>query len=171
MTDTPQPPTDTPTRPRITWDEIARSSALLTFLAIVAALVISAILIVVADPEVRGSVSYFFDRPGDTLSAAWSAVSGAYTSLFRGAIFDYQASGARMVRPITETMVAATPLLFAALGLGIGFRAGLFNIGAQGQVLMGGAIAAWIGFALDLPIVLHLIVALPGAADIGRPHV
>ncbi|WP_277051254.1 ABC transporter permease [Ruania albidiflava] len=167
MTDTPQRPTETPTRPRITWDEIARSSALLTFLAILAALVISAILIVAADPQVRGSVSYFFDRPGDTLGAAWSAVSGAYTSLFRGAIFDYEASGARTIRPITETMVAATPLLFAALGLGIGFRAGLFNIGAQGQVLMGGAMAAWIGFALELPIVLHVIVALLGAAVVG----
>ncbi|HIZ35763.1 MAG TPA: ABC transporter permease [Candidatus Ruania gallistercoris] len=157
----------TPGRPRITWDEIARSSATMTLLAVVAALVISALLIVAADPEVRASISYFLDRPGDALGAGWNAVSGAYSSLFRGAIFDYEASGARMVRPITETMVAATPLLFAALGLGIGFRAGLFNIGAQGQVLMGGALAAWIGFALDLPVVLHLVVALLGAALIG----
>lgn len=157
----------TPGRPRITWDEIARSSATMTLLAVVAALVISALLIVAADPEVRASISYFLDRPGDALGAGWNAVSGAYSSLFRGAIFDYEASGARMVRPLTETMVAATPLLFAALGLGIGFRAGLFNIGAQGQVLMGGALAAWIGFALDLPVVLHLVVALLGAALIG----
>lgn len=159
--------TETTERPRINWDQIARSSPLLTFLAIFAALVISAVLIVVADPAVRASVGYFFDRPGDTLSAAWDAVSGAYTSLFRGAVFDYSASGARTIRPLTETMVAATPLLFAALGLGIGFRAGLFNIGAQGQVLMGAAVAAWLGFALDLPVVLHLLVAILGAALMG----
>ena len=159
--------TETTQRPRINWDEIARSSPLMTFLAIFAALVISAVLIVVADPEVRASVGYFFDRPGDALGAAWSAVSGAYASLFRGAVFDYQASGARMIRPITETMVAATPLLFAALGLGIGFRAGLFNIGAQGQVLMGAAVAAWLGFALNLPVVVHVLVAIVGAALMG----
>lgn len=159
--------TETTERPRIRWDDIARSSPLLTFLAILAALVISAVLIVVADPGVRASVGYFFDRPGDTLSAAWDAVSGAYASLFRGAVFDYHASGARTIRPITETMVAATPLLFAALGLGIGFRAGLFNIGAQGQVLMGAAVAAWLGFALNLPVVLHVLVAILGAALVG----
>ncbi|WP_147918364.1 ABC transporter permease [Ruania zhangjianzhongii] len=159
--------TETTDRPRINWDQIARSSPLLTFLAIFAALVISAVLIVVADPAVRASAGYFFDRPGDTVSAAWDAVSGAYTSLFRGAVFDYSASGARMIRPITETMVAATPLLFAALGLGIGFRAGLFNIGAQGQVLMGAAVAAWLGFALNLPVVLHVLVAILGAALMG----
>ena len=159
--------TETTERPRINWDQIARSSPLLTFLAIFAALVISAVLIVVADPAVRASVGYFFDRPGDTVSAAWDAVSGAYTSLFRGAVFDYSSSGARTIRPITETMVAATPLLFAALGLGIGFRAGLFNIGAQGQVLMGAAVAAWLGFALNLPVVLHVLVAILGAALMG----
>src|SRR5699024_6655383 len=102
-------------------EEMARSSSLVTFLAIIAALIISSVLIVAADPDVRGSISYFFDRPTDTLAAAWDAISGAYTSLFRGSIVDYEAeSAARFFRPITETMVSATPLIFAALGLGIG---------------------------------------------------
>lgn len=157
-----------PRRSGTVLEQISRTSTAMTFFAIVAALVVSSILIVAADPAVRDTVGYFFARPTDTLSAAWDAISGAYTSLFRGSIVDYQASSAaRFFRPITETMVSATPLIFAALGIGIGFRAGLFNIGAQGQLLMGAALATWIGFALDLPIVLHVLVALLGAAVMG----
>jgi simple sugar transport system permease protein len=64
-------------------------------------------------------------------------------------------------------MVAATPLIFAGLGLGIGFRAGIFNIGAQGQVLMGAAFGAYVGFAWDLPVVVHVVLAMLAAAVVG----
>ena len=50
---------------------------------------------------------------------------------------------------ISETLTAAIPLVLAGLGLGLGFRAGLFNIGAEGQLLMGGMAAAI--FSLQLP--------------------
>jgi hypothetical protein len=43
---------------------------------------------------------------------------------------------------ISETLTAAIPLVLAGLGLALGFRAGLFNIGAEGQILMGGMAAA-----------------------------
>ena len=62
---------------------------------------------------------------------------------------------------ISETLTAATPLVFAGLGLALGFRAGLFNIGAEGQVLMGGMAAVIVGFAFTgLPFALHLPLAL-----------
>ena len=56
----------------------------------------------------------------------------------------------------------ATPLIFAGLGIGIGFRAGLFNIGAQGQILIGATLGAMVGFMWHLPPGIHLIVAIIG---------
>nr|WP_281372967.1 ABC transporter permease [Kineococcus aurantiacus] len=64
------------------------------------------------------------------------------------------------MRPISETLVNATPLVLAGLAVALAFRVGLFNIGAQGQIIVGAVAAAWVGFALDLPVVLHLLVAL-----------
>ena len=68
------------------------------------------------------------------------------------------------IRPLTETLTVATPLILAGLGLGIGFRAGLFNIGAQGQIILGGIFAGFIGFTFDLPFPLHLLLCVIGAA-------
>ena len=59
---------------------------------------------------------------------------------------------------ISETLTAATPLIFAALGIAIGFRAGLFNIGAEGQIILGGMAAVIIGFSFQLPFFLHLLL-------------
>ncbi len=72
-----------------------------------------------------------------------------------------------MFKPITETLVAATPLIFAGLGLGIGFRSGIFNIGAQGQVVLGAIFSAYIGFTFHLPIGLHMLVAMVGGLPAG----
>ncbi len=68
---------------------------------------------------------------------------------------------------ISETLTAATPLIFAALGIAIGFRAGLFNIGAEGQIIMGGMAAVVIGFSFQLPLVIHLIIILLSGALFG----
>jgi simple sugar transport system permease protein len=109
-------------------------------------------------------VSYVFARPSDLLGAAWTAVSEAYSALFQGAIFDFQATTfERAIRPITETMTVSVPLIFAGLGLGVGFRAGLFNIGAQGQIIVGAIFAGYVGFAMDLPPVVHVVVAVLAA--------
>jgi simple sugar transport system permease protein len=49
------------------------------------------------------------------------------------------------------------------LGLAIGFRSALFNIGGQGQIIVGGIFASYVGFAFDLPPVIHLIAAIIAA--------
>ena len=59
-----------------------------------------------------------------------------------------------------ETLTIATPLITAGLGVALAFRAGLFNIGAQGQIIIAGIMAAWVGFALHLPLGLHLLLVL-----------
>ena len=144
-----------------------RWRALLTpVLAVVLALAVGGVLIIVTNPEVRAAAGYFFDRPADTLVAALDAVVSAYVALFQGAIFDpgSVASGSfsRIARPASETIVYSTPIVLTGLSVALAFRAGLFNIGAQGQLILGAIIAGWIGFGLELPPVLHLLLALTG---------
>lgn len=153
-------------------EEITRSrgswwrTALTPVLALLMALVLGGILIVVTHEEVRESASYFFTRPGDTLSAAWSIVTEAYAALFKGAIFDPEtlSSGSmtRILRPISETIVYSTPVILTGLAVAVAFRSGLFNIGAQGQMIIGAVLAGWIGFAFSLPAVLHVTFAVIG---------
>ena len=69
---------------------------------------------------------------------------------------------------ISETLTAATPLGLAALGIALGFRAGLFNIGAEGQLLLGGMAAVFVGFYFtNLPMFVHLPLALLAGAIAG----
>ena len=147
--------------------QVLDSSWLTILAAIVIALLLSSVLIAAANSDVQKASAYFFSRPGDFFGAAWDSISSAYTALFRGAVFDYQASGSRRIRPITETMTASVPLIFAGLGLAVGFRSGLFNIGAQGQVLMGAAAGTWVGITFSLPAGLHLVAACLGAFVVG----
>lgn len=143
--------------------DMASSSATVIIFAILGALILAAVLIAAADPTVQKTAGYIFARPADFFKAVWDSVSGAYSALFRGAIYNPDAATfARKIKPITETLTAATPLIFAGLGLGIGFRSGIFNIGAQGQVVLGAVVSAYFGFAFNLPVVLHLIVAIIG---------
>jgi simple sugar transport system permease protein len=84
----------------------------------------------------------------------------AYRALFSGAF------GGR--RPITETLVAAIPLILGGLAFAVAFRAGLFNIGIEGQLVMGGLASGLVGaIALGLPIFVHLPLALLAAALAG----
>ncbi len=166
---TAAPPSDVPKAERPAGQSILRemleSSWLVSLLAIVAALVIGGVLIAAADPEVQEAATYFFARPTDTLQAIWDAVFGAYIALFQGSVVNVAAPDLeRALRPLTETMTVSVPLILAGLGLGIGFRAGLFNIGAQGQIILGGIFAGFIGFTFDLPPGLHLVLAVLGAA-------
>ena len=67
----------------------------------------------------------------------------------------------RAIYPFTESLVTATPYIFASLSVAVGFRAGLFNIGAEGQVLMGALSSAFVGYSITgLPAYIHLPLAL-----------
>jgi simple sugar transport system permease protein len=61
---------------------------------------------------------------------------------------------------IGETLVATTALLFPALGIALAFRAGLFNIGAEGQLIAGALFAGALGAAIDLPAPLQIVILL-----------
>lgn len=161
--------------------DIARGNLLVIILSFIFAFLIGSVLIVIADDEVRETLGYFFARPSDALTAIWQTITQAYGAMFRGAVFDgpgfanraeslREAGGsgtyvlfpalAAGLRPLTETLTVATPLIIASAGLAVGFRAGLFNIGGTGQIIMGAMAAGYIGFTVDLPVGVHLIVCL-----------
>ena len=136
--------------------------------AVLLAVLAGSIMIAVTDPEVQTAAGYFFSRPGDMLSAVGDAVGGAYSALFRGAVYNYDADTfAKAIRPLTQSLTYATPLILAGLGVAVGFRSGLFNIGGQGQMLMSAAAAGWVGFAVDLPAGLHIVVAVAAGVVAG----
>jgi simple sugar transport system permease protein len=135
-----------------------------TFLAFICALVFGAILIAVSDAPTRQAIGYFTSEPSDTFSRAWDAISAGYTALFRGAIFNtnslYSNGGVPVFGPIASTLLNAAPLILGGLAVGVAFRAGLFNIGVQGQLIMGAICAGYVGFDVTLPPVIHLLAAL-----------
>lgn len=84
----------------------------------------------------------------------------AYQGLWEGAFGSPKA--------ISETFIWATPYIFAGLAVALGFKGGLFNIGAEGQFYIGALFGVWIGFALPgLPMIVHLPLALLGGALAG----
>lgn len=152
----PSAPEDSP-RQNSLIRQIMSGSVVRSVLAIVLAMVIGGLLIAVTNPAVQTATGYFFQRPGDTFAAAWESISGAYAALFRGAIFNYDApSFIRAIKPITDTLNFATPLIAAGLGVALAFRVGLFNIGARGQMLVGIIFASVVAFNLQAPLLIHL---------------
>ncbi|MEM7029450.1 MAG: ABC transporter permease [Chloroflexota bacterium] len=53
------------------------------------------------------------------------------------------------------TLERSTPLILTGLSAVVAFRSGMFSIGQEGQLAMGALVAAWLGFAVDLPSVIH----------------
>ncbi|PFG42515.1 nucleoside ABC transporter membrane protein [Isoptericola jiangsuensis] len=130
--------------------------------AVLLAVIAGSLMIIVTDESVQEAATYFFARPQDTLAAVGQAVGGAYSALFQGAVYNFRADDfASGIRPLTQTLTNATPLVAAGLGVAVAFKAGLFNIGGQGQMLMSATAAGWVGFGVTgLPFPIHLIVAL-----------
>jgi len=88
------------------------------------------------------------------------AIGTSFAALFSGSVGSLYA--------ISETLTAAAPLTLAGLGLALGFRAGLFNIGAEGQILLGGMAAVVVGYSFaGMPSFIHLPLALIAGAFAG----
>ena len=148
-------------------------AALMPFLAVFTALIIGGIIIGAFDPVV-------WEAFGEGLlagfSAVWQAVSRAYTALFLGAfgspanivqsarVWAQTGEAADLVdaiRPLSESIRITTPYIFAGLAVALGFRCGLFNIGAEGQYFIGGLTTVFVGYAVKgLPMIIHLPLAI-----------
>ncbi|MGA8115021.1 MAG: ABC transporter permease, partial [Actinocatenispora sp.] len=152
------------------------NSVTVTFLAIVLALVVGALVVALSDDDVIAASKYFGSRPSDTFAAIWDAVSTAYIGLFEGAIVNPataneawwgMTSWTSVLGPISETLTNAAPLIGTGLAVALAFRAGMFNIGAQGQAMMGAIGAGLVGFALPWPPVIGAVAAVLGGLVVG----
>ena len=119
--------------------------------AIVLALLVGAILMLLTSPIVTGA----FDP---------SLPFRTYSALIQGSLLS--------VNGIVDTIVSATPLVLVGLAVGLCFKAGLFNIGGQGQFLVGAVAAAAAGAAMAqespyLAVPLVLIVGMVAGALYG----
>lgn len=132
-------------QPRPAWV----TSTIITIASLLLAFVVSAVIMVIADAEVSSKWAYFFSRPGDALAASWDKIARTFHAMWVGSVGSVSA--------ITNTTREAAPLICAGLAVAVAFRAGLFNIGAQGQAMMGALCAAYVGFTVKgLPLFVHL---------------
>ncbi len=130
-----------------------------TIAAVVLALIVGAVLIIFSTPRVIESLGYFFSYPWDFFRFSAVAVWDAYAALLDGSVGSWTS--------ITRTLERAAPLICAGLGVSLAFRSGMFNIGAQGQLLAAAIVGGYLGFGIELPPGIHLIVAATGAILAG----
>lgn len=143
-----------------------------TLLSVILGFAVGAFFMIISNREFLQSVGFFFADPLSSIRAAGDVVGAGYGALIKGSI--YNASAATFegaIRPLTETLRLAGPLIAAGLGIGLGFRVGLFNIGGTGQLVSGLIWATFVATRIELPPVIHFVVAIVaaivGAALVG----
>ena len=163
--------TKTPTNG--TWLQQVGKSMLIPVLAVISGLFFGAVFIILTSEDVYAA---FGRSIGQGLGASFRIVWEAYSALFTGSLGDpakisaaLQSGDGEAIRrafnPFFESLVASTPYIFGGLALALGFRAGVFNIGAEGQVFVGAIFAAYAGYAIQgLPAIIHIPLALAAGA-------
>lgn len=163
-------------RPRGSGGRRLGQTVLVPLLAVFSGLVIGGIFIILTSEQVYAA---FGQSIGAGLTASWQAVAQAYSALFTGAL----GSPARIVaalrsgsgeeirlafNPFLESLVVSTPYIFVGLGVALGFKSGLFNIGAEGQLFVGALASAYVGYSITgLPWIIHAPLALLAGALAG----
>jgi simple sugar transport system permease protein len=103
---------------------------------------------------------FAFVTAGVVIAMTGGQPLAAFQDLFSGAFGSWPG--------FFRTLSKATPLIFAGLGVALALRAGLFNIGAEGQLLVGALASAWVGFTFKgMPAGLHAVLALLAGAVAG----
>ncbi len=92
-----------------------------------------------------------------------------YKAIFNGTglnwLFPWTSSEEREIAAINlqQTLIQTTPLILTGLAVAFAFRCGLFNIGGQGQLIIGSIFAVWIGSSFEgMPGFLHIVLAILG---------
>jgi simple sugar transport system permease protein len=135
-----------------------------TFFSVLMGFVVGAFFMIVSNEEFLASIGYFFADPLASIRAAGDVVSSGYGALLKGSIFNPTApTFEAAIRPLTETLRTAGPMIAAGLGVALGFRVGLFNIGGTGQMVSGMIWATFVATRMDLPPVIHFLVAIVAA--------
>jgi ABC-type uncharacterized transport system permease subunit len=89
-----------------------------------------------------------------------------YRAIFDGTglnwLFPWISADDRTVAALNlqQTLIVTTPLVLTGLAVAFAFRCGLFNIGGQGQYLVGSYFAVWVGSSFaEMPALLHVLLA------------
>lgn len=155
------------------WWRRAGQAMLVPALAVVSGLILGGIILVITSEDVFAA---WGESPGQGIVAMIREVTQAYGALFSGSIGDpvriinALAGGdaleiRRAFNPFLESLVSSTPFIFAGLSVALGFRSGLFNIGAEGQIFVGAIFAAFVGYSITgLPAIIHIPLALLAGA-------
>jgi len=150
-------------------EELSRSSFVFMLFAIFTGLVIGGILAAVTTEEV---LQAFRQSIGDGIIESLDLIWKTYSSLFTGSFGHPGKMVASLFsgdqeqmhtafKPFLESLVTTTPYIFTGVAIALGFQAGIFNIGAEGQLYMGSIMAAWAGFTFkDLSPIIHIPLAL-----------
>jgi simple sugar transport system permease protein len=130
-------------------------------LSVLLGFIIGGVFMVVFDNNVIKAFEEFGADPNYALSTVWWTVQDGYGALFSGSIINFGAENfTAAIRPFTETLRFAAPLIMAGLGVALTFRVGLFNIGATGQMMVGLAGATFVSTRLQMPIIIHMLAAV-----------
>ena len=121
-------------------------------LALLTALIIGGFIIAITDID---TLSVWGEDPWEAFKLTIGGIFDAYKALFVGSVGS--------PRAISETLFTATPLILAGLAVAVGFQAGLFNIGVNGQMHIGGMAALWVAFTFTLPALVHIPLAILAA--------
>lgn len=144
--------------------EIMAGDPVRILLSVLLGFFIGAVFMVVFNEDVVKSWSNFGADPAYALSTVWWTIQDGYGALFSGAVLNLSADNfIDAIRPFTETLRFAAPLIMAGLGVALTFRVGLFNIGATGQIMVGLAGATFVSTRMHLPPVVHMLVAVLAA--------
>lgn len=150
-------------------EEVSRNSLTVTILAILTGLLLGGVVAVLTTETVYSSFRTSFGLGfrevfrvfGITYSALFTGSFGQ-PDVIRAAIAsgDWQQINVAF-SPFFESLVQSTPYILAGLAVALGFRVGLFNIGAEGQIFVGALAAVWAGTHIHgLPPLIHAPLAL-----------
>lgn len=172
MTDTANAPVAPKVRRTYSEWMNSKSAIVVTALALVLGLAVGAIIITTTTPAVidawRG-MFHSWGAPGHALKVNFDNVGTAYRSMFNGSIIDPSGfwhslttgkGWTNTLTPVSETLTYAIPLVIASIGVGIAFQTGIFNIGANGQAVLGGILGVAVGSMLHMPTIIHLPLTL-----------
>ena len=150
-------------------EEIQQNSMTVTILAILTGIILGGILAAVTSLEMYEA---FAISPWEGIKSGLNIAWQSYSALFTGSVGDFGKISAALTSgdpltirraffPFFESLVQATPFIFGGLAVAVGFRAGLFNIGAEGQLFIGALTSAWAGYYFKgLPSIIHVPLAL-----------
>ena len=171
---------DTATVPQRVWRRwwhvvTSQNPIVVTILALVLGFLVGALIIITTTAPVidawRG-IFHGWGAPWRAVKISADSVGAAYRTMFEGAVFDPSAlwhsittghDWTTALTPISETLTYATPLVIVSIGVGISFQTGIFNIGANGQAVLGGIAGGVVASMIHMPMWIHLPVAMIAA--------